>query len=175
MKVCIFGLLFAAAVLNANGQFLPESVSSDSEVTVVVFLAVDCPISQKYIPTLNRIREKYKERGVRIHSIIPGKIKKRDLKEFTKNYRIAFAIEDDRKYESVKSLSANATPEVFVFDKARNLKYRGAIDNWFYELGEYRKEVTEDYLIDAIEALLSGEDPKIENTKALGCFIEVPS
>ena len=175
MKICVFAILFAAVVLRTNAQHLSQSVASDAEVSVVVFLAVDCPISQKYIPALNRIQEKYKDRGVVIHSIIPGRIKKRDLREFTEDYHIAFAIGDDNKYEWVKALSANATPEVFVFDKGGTLKYRGAIDNWFYELGGYRKEATENYLTDAIEALLSGEDPKIRKTKALGCFIEVPS
>jgi hypothetical protein len=141
---------------------------------VIIFLAVDCPISQKYIPALNAIHERYGNRVVSIHSVIPGKIKKTDIAKFKDAYGIAFPISPDKRYGLVKKLSAQATPEVFVIDNEFNVKYRGAIDNWFYELGGYRKEATEHYLRDAIEALLAGEEPKIEKTKALGCFIQIP-
>ena len=50
--------------------------------------------------------------------------------------------------------------------------YRGAIDNWFYELGRYRLEITDHYLIDAINASLDGKKPALTKTEALGCFIQ---
>ena len=61
-----------------------------------------------------------------------------------------------------------------MFDKNLDLKYRGAIDNWFYELGGYRQDVTEDYLIDGIDAILAGSDPKKPSTLAVGCLIQMP-
>lgn len=170
-------LLFFIAIAimsEANSQQQLRNISDGSDVTAIVFLAVDCPISQKYIPALNAIHEKYKQPKFKIHAVIPGKIKERDIANFKEEYGIAFNVSADRGYELVKALSANATPEVFVFNKELKLKYRGAIDNWFYELGGYRTEATEDYLINAVDALLAGGQPEIEKTKALGCTIQVP-
>jgi thiol-disulfide isomerase/thioredoxin len=165
--------LFITFTVQVNSQKLLRKDTGPSDVTVIIFLAVDCPISQKYIPALNDIHEKYVDRGVKIHSVIPGKIKKNDIAKFKEEYGILFKVSADRRYDLVKTLAAEATPEVFVFDRQRKMKYRGAVDNWFYELGGHRKKATEDYLIDAIESLLAGREPQIGKTKALGCFIQI--
>lgn len=174
MKRVLLFCLLISITLEANSQKLLKKISQGSDVMAIIFLAVDCPISQKYIPTLNAIHEKYGNPKIKIHAIIPGKIEKRHIAKFREEYGISFTVSPDRRYQLVKTLSAQATPEVFVLDKELKVQYRGAIDNWFYELGGYRKEATEDYLIDTIEALLAGEEPKIEKTKALGCSIQVP-
>jgi hypothetical protein len=152
-----------------------QKISRGSTITVIIFLSEDCPISQKYVPAINAIQRKYHDRGVRIHAIIPGKIKKSDLTRFKEEYAITFPITRDKKYRMVQLLSATTTPEVFMFDRNLDLKYRGAIDNWFYELGGYRQEVTEDYLIEAIDALLAGGQPDKANTLAVGCLIQIPN
>lgn len=71
------------------------------------------------------------------------------------------------------SLKATVTPEVFLIDAAGQLQYQGAIDNWFYELGKYRLNTTEQYLIDALTALNNGEQPPVRQTEAIGCFIQM--
>ena len=174
MKRWIFCTFFCAPVFAANCQQFPRPVFPDARVTAIVFLALDCPISQKYIPTLNRVHQAYKDRAVRIQSVIPGKIKKRALRKFTSAYGILFGVKGDKKYAWARALTATTTPQVFVFDEDGRLKYQGAIDNWFYELGGYRKEPTENYLTDAIDALLAGGLPRVEKTRALGCFIQMP-
>ena len=174
MKHLIVFFLLMSFALQANSQKLLENLSERSEVTVVIFLAIDCPISQKYIPVLNAIHKTYSGRDVKIHAFVPGRIQKADLKKFEDEYGLAFTIAPDKKFRWVNMLSATTTPEVFVFDNQLAMKYRGAIDNWFYELGGYRKDATENYLIDSIEALLAGNTPEIEKTKPLGCIIQVP-
>lgn len=174
MKSALLFFLTCTITLQANGQdHLLHKISEGSKITVVVFIAIDCPISQKYIPELNAIQKRYHQ-DVKIYSVIPGKIKKNVLEKFIKEYAIGFTVSPDKKYKLAKTLSASATPEVFVFDGNNSLKYHGAIDNWFYELGGYRNETTENYLVDSIESLLTGKEPKIETTKAIGCIIQIP-
>lgn len=174
MRRFILSTLLLGIILRTTGQEPLKSLSGTSVVTAVVFLGIDCPISQKYIPTLNAINERYSSQAVSVVGLVPGRIKKSDLTKFKKEYGIKFKIAPDRKYQLVKFLSATTTPEVVVLDKQRNIKYRGAIDNWFYELGGYRREATQDYLIDAIKAVLSGHQPEVASSKALGCFIQIP-
>ena len=174
MKRLLLSTLILGIILRAHSQEPLKNLSGESVVTAVVFLGIDCPISQKYIPTLNAIHERYSSQAVSVVGLVPGRIKKSDLVKFKNEYGIQFKIFPDKKYQSVKLLSATTTPEVVVLDKQHNIKYRGAIDNWFYELGGYRQVATQDYLIDAINALLAGHQPEITDSKALGCFIQIP-
>lgn len=137
-------------------------------------MGVDCPISQKYVPSLNKLRKKYEGQGVAFHAVIPGNVKGRDLQRFKRDYALSFDIRSDPKFKVAKAVSANATPEVFVFDLDHQLRYHGAIDNWFFGLGGYRSAATENYLSDAIDSILAGKTPEVRETKALGCVIQVP-
>lgn len=172
MKRFILSVCSLLSLLPVFGQNQPcYQNSRQSKVNILIFLAVDCPISQKYIPKLNSIQQIYSQ-GVSITAIVPGKIEKSEQEKFVEEYNLAFPLEVDKNYQCVKHLSAKVTPEVFVFDQQQVLRYRGAIDNWFYDLGEYRTNSTQDYLIDAIESLLAGKLPKIDKTSALGCYIQ---
>ena len=172
MNRALLFLVFMAFVVTAKGQKLLKKISAGSDVTVVIFLATDCPVSQKYIPALNQIHDQYADKSVTIHAVIPGKISQDDLAIFRKEYGIKFALSPDRRYRFVKMLSATTTPEVIVVDKHLRTKYRGAIDNWFYELGGYRKEADELYLINALDALLNNQQPAVASTEAIGCLIQ---
>jgi len=62
---------------------------------------------------------------------------------------------------------AVATPHVFVIDRAGILRYRGAVDDVRFR----QPGATRFYLEEAIEALLDGRDPALEETLAYGCAI----
>jgi len=79
---------------------------------------------------------------------------------------------DDKKHVITNQYGATITPEAILIDKNQQVIYQGAIDNWFFELGRNRLEVTEHYLIDAIEASMKGQMPSIKRTEAIGCFIQ---
>jgi thiol-disulfide isomerase/thioredoxin len=78
----------------------------------------------------------------------------------------------DYKNKLIKKLKATNTPEAFFFDKNGTLQYRGAIDNWFYELGRYRPQATEQYLKNALTQFLKNEKITVAHTKPVGCLIE---
>jgi len=46
------------------------------------------------------------------------------------------------------------------------------IDHWFYDLGSYRQQTTENYLKDALDAVLKGAEPILKKTDAIGCIIQ---
>lgn len=170
----ILFFLFYLITLTANGQHsILAKIETSKEVRIVVFLSLDCPISQKYMPLLKNIYDRYGEQAT-LHAIVPGKIRKKALKTFIQEYAVEFPVHRDKKYKWVKELDAVVTPEVFVFDRKNVLQYRGAIDNWFYDLGQYRNETTENYLIDCIQNLLAGKAPEIEKTEPIGCIIQAP-
>ena len=60
-----------------------------------------------------------------------------------------------------------ATPHVFIFDRARKLRFVGRIDN-----SDKLRWSTSHETRDAIEALLAGKPVPVEKTKAFGCSIK---
>lgn len=68
----------------------------------------------------------------------------------------------------VRALGARFTPELFVFDKERKLRYHGRIDDNHRD----PKAVTSQDLKNALDALLAGKDPPAAETTAFGCSVK---
>jgi thiol-disulfide isomerase/thioredoxin len=141
---------------------------------VIIFMAFDCPITQKYMTTIKEIAQKYQSQQIFVVGYFPAGLSKKQESEFRQEYQVPEMIKfvDDKKHELTNKYAATITPEVVLIDKNQVLIYQGAIDNWFFELGRYRPEITAHYLTDAIEATLSGLQPPVKKTEAIGCFIQ---
>lgn len=153
-----------------------EPIHSEQSLEVAVFLGLECPISQKYISRLNDIYKKYEtDKLIKWSFIIPGNVEDEKIKQFSREFNAVFPItSDDQKLSRTKYFGATVTPQAIVMQNGKTL-YIGAIDNWFYELGRYRSQTTEHYLIDALEAVTTNKQPRVKETKAFGCFIEMNS
>lgn len=162
-----------AAAQKKTSQSLYVNGLADS-LTVWVFLAVDCPISQKYMSELRRMDSLYATAKLRVRGVIPGKVNQEEVKTFVKEYAIKFPVQIDRDFTSVRKFHATITPEAVLVNQQGQILYQGAIDNWFFDLGKYRQRVTEHYLQDAIDAAMQGNVPAIKKTEAVGCIIQTP-
>lgn len=143
------------------------------KVEVLVFLGSECPISQKYMSRLNDMASKY-DGTVKWTGLIAENVKASVVKKFVLDYKAKFSIKKDDGFILAQKYHAEITPQVFVVVDSK-VKYKGAIDNWFYELGRYRTETTEHYLMNTLDAILKGGEPTIKETEPIGCLIEVPS
>lgn len=138
---------------------------------IIVVLGSDCPISQKYIPTLNDLEKSFQDE-VTIIGIFPSHFSMEEVKTFRDEYALKFSCFIDHDMQVIDHLRAKVTPEVFLFTPDMKLQYSGAIDNWFYELGKYRAEVTHHYLKDAVVSVRDGKKIPIAKTEAIGCLIQ---
>jgi hypothetical protein len=82
-----------------------------------------------------------------------------------KGFRFPYAYDPSQKI--ARDLGASRTPEFFVFDKERRLVYTGALDDNMKE-----DKVEKHYVVDAVEAALKGETPKVQTSAARGCGIQ---
>lgn len=73
----------------------------------------------------------------------------------------------DEDQSVLEAYDAERTPEVFLFDRDRRLVYHGAIDDSREEEG-----VTQEYLRNAIVAVLAGDSPAEAETPAVGCSVK---
>jgi thiol-disulfide isomerase/thioredoxin len=149
-------------------------VTSQAPYTVIIFMAVDCPITQKYMTTIKEVARQYQSQQVSVVGYFPAGLSRKQEKEFRMEYQVPEIIKfvDDKNHAVTRKYSATITPEVVLIDKNQQVIYQGAIDNWFFELGRYRPEITAHYLTDAIEASVNGHQPSVRKTEAIGCFIQ---
>ena len=153
---------------------------SDAKVVVVAFLGTDCPLVKVYGPRLNQIREKYADAGVQIIGInanrqdAPSKIG-----AWIRKYEISFPVLKDAKNEVADDFAAIRTPEMFVLDADRVVRYWGRIDDQYgfgSGVGYGKSEVSRHDLCEAIDEVLADKDVSVPVTEALGCIIgRIPS
>ena len=74
----------------------------------------------------------------------------------------------DEAQEVARAFAAVCTPDIFVYDGARTLAYRGRIDDSWKD----ESKVTRHELADALEALVSGRAPSPQQRPSMGCSIK---
>lgn len=139
----------------------------DAEVIVVVFTCNSCPVAQAYEPRLIELADKYKDKKVAVVAINNHGGEDIDaMKERAKEKGINYAYVYDGSGASAKAYGAEVTPHCFVIDKDRKLVYQGGFD-------DNAKEPTKHYVVDAVEATLTGKEILVSTTKAVGCSIKI--
>ena len=145
----------------------------DAKGYVVIFTCNHCPYSVAYENRIIALDKKYKSQGYPLIAINPNNPKSYPSDDFAnmkirgKEKGFTFPYLVDKKQKIYPKYGATRTPHVYLLDKDRKAKYIGAIDN-----NTKVEEVTEKYLENAIEALIKGEEPKPNFTKAIGCSIK---
>lgn len=152
-----------------SGKTELQAYTRDSGL-VVIMLDAECPICQKYTLTLRELEARYPRTA--FVGVFTKWNEEEDMQDFAGQYELDMPLLQDPRHRLVRKLKATTTPEVFLFDSQGTLQYRGAIDNWFYALGNYRPQITEYYLEDAIKALGEGKAAAVKVTKPIGCIIQ---
>lgn len=155
---------------------LPYSVESQpalqKDLTAVVFLDIDCPISQYVIKPMNSIKEKNKA-NLNLIGILPGEYySEREKKDFVTGFGVQFELKDDPKLKLVKRLDATVTPQCILLDEGGNVLYNGALDNKYEVLGRAKPTASINYLDQAIDQFMNGDEIELSSTKPIGCLIE---
>jgi thiol-disulfide isomerase/thioredoxin len=149
---------------------LQNGIAADKPV-LFIFLSPECPLCRNYSLVLNKLYGEYADR-VRFYGIIPGKTYNAEtVNSFARKYKIAFPLYVDRELKLSRYLHATATPEVILLSKSSELLYKGAIDDWFADIGKQRARTTRNFLRDALDQQLEGKTVSIKRTKAVGCYI----
>ena len=144
---------------------------TDKGLVVVAFLGTDCPMSKRYAPRLEEMSRTYRDRGVQFLGISSShQDAGSDVARFARDYGVTFPILKDEASRVADEFGAERTPEVFLIDKDRRVRYRGRIDDQFeYDLE--RAVPTRLDLVVAIEEVLAGSNVRTPRTTAVGCRI----
>jgi peroxiredoxin len=147
---------------------------NNKNVLVIMFICNHCPYVKAVTDRLVALQEKFAESGVQfvaINSNDPESYPEDsfdNMKEFAAENNFNFPYLVDETQEVARKYDAKCTPDIFVYDKSRTLKYRGRIDdNWKEE-----DKVTSNELSDAIELLLQGKEIDFKQIPSIGCSIK---
>src|SRR5262249_22936609 len=118
---------------------------ADARVLVVVFTCNHCPTAQAYEDRIIRLHADYKDKGVALAAISPNDPKAVRLDELgytdlsdsfeemklrAKDRKFAFPyLYDGETQKTSIAYGVLATPQVYIFDGERKLRYVGPIDN----------------------------------------------
>lgn len=159
------------SLLGIDGETYSLESFQEAKVLVVIFMCNHCPYVLAVLERLNRLAEEFKERGVVFVGINSNDSTDYpdDSFEKMKELPIKFTYLHDEDQMIATKYHAVCTPDIFVYNDKRELKYHGRIDdNWKEE-----DQVTKQELKEALEKILAGENiPREEQNPSMGCSIK---
>jgi hypothetical protein len=158
-------------VSNLTGQQIAPFQASGQKIVVFVFVTVDCPISNRYAPEVQRLSREFGPDAAFWLVYPDANLSTEVLQRHVKDFGYSLPALDDRKHRLVQLTGATVMPEVVVFDRSRRLVYRGRIDNRFVTFGTMRAEPSERDLQTVLAALQAGKGISPSTTQAIGCSI----
>ncbi len=143
----------------------------DKKALVVVFVGAECPLANLYFPTLKELNREYAARGVQFLAINSNAHDSFSLvAAHAQERELPFPILKDFDHKAADILGAKRTPEAFLLDANRVLRYRGRIDDQ-YGIGFQREKPTRRELKEALDELLAGKPVTTATSEAPGCII----
>lgn len=143
----------------------------DSKLVVVAFLGTECPLAKLYGPRLQQLHSEFTGKGVAfvgVNSNTQDSVT--EIGAYVARCGISFPMIKDVGNKAADLLKAERTPEVFVLDQQRKVRYRGRVDDQ-YLVGLARDKVSRRDLAIAIEELLADKTVSVARTEAIGCHI----
>ncbi len=168
-----------------DGKTHKLSDYASSPVLAVIFTCNHCPIAMMYEQRIEQLYQTYGKKGVAVVAIMGNDPKAISIDELDSSdtsdtlpemkLRVAYKhlhypyLYGGDAPAVTQAYGPQATPHVFIFDKARRLRYEGRFDN------SYRIEkVTTHDALNAIDALLAGKEVAVKHNGTFGCSTKWP-
>lgn len=152
---------------------------ADRKLLLVAFTCNHCPTAQAYESRIRQLHADYMNRGLALVAISPNDDRALRLDELgytdlgdsfedmklraeEREFKFPYLYDGDTQATAL-AYGVVATPQVFLFDADRKLRYVGRIDD------SEVKTVTRHDARNAIEALLADQPVPVEQTRTFGC------
>ncbi len=167
-----------------DGKTYTLSSFKNANVLAIVFTCNHCPTAQAYEERIKKLAADYAGKGVALVAISPNDPKSVNLDELgytdlsdsyeemiirakEQNFNFPYLYDGDTEVASL-AYGPVATPQIFIFNKIRTLRYSGRID----DVEKPGKTPTTLDARNAIEALLMNKEVPVSTTKVFGCSIK---
>jgi peroxiredoxin len=162
---------------NVDGKIVSLADYKKAKGYIVVFTCNHCPFSQAYEQRIIDLHKKYADKGYPVIAINPNDKDRSPDDSYehmvtrAKEKGYPFVYLYDETQAIAKTYGATRTPHVYLLSKTSKgniVSYIGAID----DNSEDASAVSEKYVENAINALMSGKNVEKNSTKAIGCTIK---
>ena len=147
---------------NIDGSMVSLSDYKDAKGFIVIFTCNTCPYAVAYEDRIIDLDKKYANKGYPVIAIMPNNtdVKPGDnmeaMKARAKAKGFTFPYLMDKGQKIYPQYGATKTPHVYILKKTKK-----------------GNEVKTKYVEEAVDALLSGEEVPLKETRAIGCTIKV--
>lgn len=164
----------AFSLPGVDGQTYSLDSFREAKLLVMIFTCNHCPYAQALEPRFIEIQRDYAPKGVQFVAINPNDERAYPDDSFAKmreraaaeNYNFPYL--RDESQAIARAYDAACTPDIFVFDAERKLRYNGRCDdNW-----REPEKVSRQDLRNALDLLLAGKAVDFDVHPALGCSIK---
>jgi len=136
--------------------------------TVLLFIAVQCPVSNAYNERMEKLAQDYRAKGINVIGINSNiKEDAAAVKAHAAEHNFTFTILKDPGNKIADKLGASVTPEAYFLDPNNKLLYHGRIDN-----ARNVEQLETSDLRNALDAALAGKAIEKTEAKAFGCTIK---
>ncbi len=138
------------------------------DVTVIAFIATQCPVSNAYNDRMKALYSDYASKGVKFVFINANRTEPgAEVARHAQQHAFPFAVYKDENNTVADRFGATVTPEMFVLDSTGAIRYHGSIDD-----SQEVRRVQAQRLRSALDAVLAGRAVETAETKAFGCTIK---
>jgi peroxiredoxin len=153
---------------DANGASHSLASMKGKNGTVLIFVAVQCPVSNAYNERMQKLADEYQAKGINVVGINSNVAESADaVKAHAAANKMTFLILKDAGNKLADTLGATKTPEAYFLDAGNKLVYHGRIDN-----SKDPEGVSSNELRDALNAVLAGKPVEKPTALAFGCTIK---
>jgi peroxiredoxin len=157
-----------------DGKYYSLDSFKEKKVLCIIFSCNHCPYVIAVEDRINQIAKDYSQESFALIAINPNddilhpEDSFENMKIRAREKRFAFPYLRDESQQTALDYDAVCTPDIFLYDESRILRYRGRIDDsWKDETKVTRKELRM-----AIDCLLKGFPITFETTPSMGCSIK---
>jgi AhpC/TSA family len=167
--------LAGTVAVDLDGHPVAKLAPAGSRAVVLFFAASDCPISNRYVPEVQRMAKEFEPRGVHIWFVYPNP---GDNASVVRAHQAEFSVTTstalDTKQNLVQMTHVTVTPEAAVLvPEGAGLRevYHGRLDDRYVALGQERPAAVHHDLEEAIRAVLAGKPIPQPGGPPVGCSI----
>jgi peroxiredoxin len=159
------------ALKDVSGRLRTLGEYKNKKAIVVVFVGTECPLANLYFPTLAEMQKRYSTKGVQFLAVNSNDQDSfADVVAHAQERKLPFPVLKDEGQRAADAFGARRTPEVFLLDGSRAIRYRGRIDDQ-YGYTYRRAAPTRTELKDALDELLAGKPVTTRESECQGCLI----
>lgn len=163
---------------NIDGKTVSLSNFKTAKGFIVVFTCNTCPYAVAYEDRIEALNKKYAPKGYPVVAIMPNNVKTKPgdsmkaMQIRAKEKGFTFPYLMDANQSIYPQYGATKTPHIYILESTARgpvVQYIGAIDDNYKDA----TLVKNNYVENAVDALLKGVPLEVQKTKAIGCSIKI--